>query len=79
MWEISGKNTDNIDDTVGDCFYCDICDQMDLVPSFVELTANYGSTHDGERVKLWVCSDCMDWIFDAISEHAGKPKNMVNW
>lgn len=73
------RNTAIIDDTISETFCCDICDQMDLVPSFVELTANYGSAHDGEWVKLRVCGDCMDWLFDAISERAEKPRNIVNW
>lgn len=79
MYETSKRNTVVGDDIVSENFYCDICDQTDLVPSLVELTANYGSAHDGERVKLRVCGDCMDWLIDAISERAGKPKNIVNW
>ena len=55
-------------------FDCDICNQTDLVPSQIELVAAYGSAHDGERVKLKICGDCMDWLFDSISERAQKPK-----
>ena len=60
-------------------FCCDICDQTDLVPSWVELVAAYGSAHDGVQVKLKICGDCMDWLFDSISERAQKPKKIINW
>ena len=60
-------------------FDCDICDQPDLVPSTITLEANYGSKHDGTRVTLNVCGDCMDWIIDNIVEWAGKPKNFMHW
>lgn len=52
-------------------FRCDLCERKDLVPSKVELEANYGSTHDGERVTLHVCGDCMDWMFNSLVQ--GKP------
>lgn len=55
-------------------FRCDICDQTDLVPSQIELVAAYGSSHDGERVKLKICGDCIDWLLNTISERAGKLK-----
>lgn len=67
------------DDIPVENFCCDICDQPDLVPSRVELVAAYGSVHDGERVKLKICGDCMDWLFNSISERAQKPKNIINW
>jgi len=54
------------EDVLSESFVCDLCDQTDLVPSLVELAANYGSVHDGERVKLRICGNCMDWLFDGI-------------
>lgn len=60
-------------------FYCDICDQSDLVPSVVTLEANYGSKYDGERVTLMVCGDCMDWLRDSIAKHGGEPKRITDW
>lgn len=66
-------------DVIEGNFCCDICDQTDLVPSQIELVAAYGSSHDGERVKLKICGDCFDWLFDSISERAEKPKNIINW
>ena len=61
-------------------FVCDICDQYDVYgPSQITLEANYGSKHDGERVTLNICGDCMDWIYDRIIERAGKPKRITQW
>lgn len=60
-------------------FYCDICDQSDLVPSAVTLEANYGSKYDGERVTLLVCGDCIDWFIESIAEHGGKSKHIASW
>ncbi len=80
---MQGMNKDSaavIDDMVRNGgFYCDICDQHDLAPSTITLAANYGSTHDGERVTLMVCGDCMDWLFDSIAEHGEKPKRITSW
>lgn len=47
-------------------FRCDLCERVDLVPSKVTLEANYGSVHDGERVTLHICGDCMDWMLDSL-------------
>lgn len=47
-------------------FICDVCGKRDLVPSTITLKANYGSTHDGERKKLHVCGQCLDWFFDGL-------------
>ena len=55
-------------------FECDICDRYDTYgPSKITLEANYGSKHDGERVTLNVCGDCMDWLFDSIVKRASRP------
>jgi len=80
MRNIIRNNTAAVDDMVrSGVFYCDICDQSDLVPSMVTIEANYGSKYDGERVTLRVCSDCIDWLLDNIAEHGGKPKHITSW
>ena len=80
---MQGKNNGGMsvigEEVIAENFCCDICDQTDLVPSWVELVAAYGSAHDGERVKLKICGDCMDWLLNSISERAQKPKNIINW
>ncbi len=47
-------------------FICEICGKQDLASSHIRLEANYGSIHDGERLELYVCGDCMDKIFEAL-------------
>lgn len=42
---------------------CELCGNMDYVLSVVWLQANYGSKHDGKRVKLCICGNCMDRLF----------------
>lgn len=74
------RNSTAVDDVVRNGgFYCDICDQTDLVPSVVTLEANYVSKYDGERVRLLVCGDCIDWLRDSIAKHGGKPKRITDW
>lgn len=47
-------------------FTCEICGKQDLASSHIRLEANYGSIHDGERLELYVCGDCMDKMFEAL-------------
>ena len=80
MQNVDRNSIVTIDDVVRrGVFYCDICDQSDLVPSAVTLEANYGSKYDGERVTLWVCGDCIDWLIESIAEYGGKPKHIASW
>jgi len=41
---------------------CAICGENDLVMSEIILKANYGSRHDGDIIKLYVCSNCFDGV-----------------
>lgn len=45
---------------------CEVCGQEDLCLSTIQLRANYGSIHDGERITLHVCGDCIDRLFDLL-------------
>ena len=77
---ISEENEEESMDSIWSGFECDICDQDDIYgPSLITLEASRGSKHDGERVTLNVCGDCMDWIYDRIIERAGKPKRITHW
>lgn len=49
-------------------FHCNLCGARDLVPSKITLEANYGSGHDGEQITLYVCGNCMDWLFDTCTK-----------
>lgn len=44
---------------------CDICGQEFLCPSIITLNAGYGSIHDGERLRLELCGDCFDTLFNS--------------
>ena len=45
-------------------FICPVCKQESpCYASFVTLQAGYGSAHDGEKAKVRVCGECMDYFF----------------
>lgn len=50
---------------------CEICGCNDLVLSEVQICCNYGSKYDGERIKLNVCPDCIDRIYNYITSIKG--------
>lgn len=65
-------------------FVCDLCDKYcgtgDDVPSIVTMTANYGSTeHDGDKLTLRVCGDCIDWLMNSIPADVGEWGRTVPW
>ena len=50
---------------------CAICGAEDIpgggVLSTITLAAGYGSTaHDGETATVYVCGDCLDWLWAAL-------------
>ena len=65
-------------------FVCDLCGRFrgdgGDVPSVVTAIANYGSTrHDGDKLTLQLCGDCIDWLMDSIPEGAGEWERVVPW
>ncbi len=50
---------------------CKLCGKTDLVMSELTVRANYGSSYDGELLKIDLCGSCADKIFEALSkEHS---------
>ena len=52
---------------------CATCGAEDVpgcgVLSMITLAAGYGSTaHDGKATTVYVCGDCLDWLWEAL-EH----------
>lgn len=50
---------------------CEICGNDDLLGaclSEITLKAGYGSKNDGQELKLNVCGDCIDKLFNEILE-----------
>ena len=47
-------------------FQCEVCGQVDLVPSKIILECNYGSQYDGDKLTLEVCGRCMDKIMGFV-------------
>lgn len=45
---------------------CELCGRSDLVLSYLHLICNYGSQYDGEDLRLALCGDCADRIFEFI-------------
>lgn len=50
---------------------CPMCGKRELVPSFIEFTACYGSQHDMESAMLPLCADCFDRIYESFMENVG--------
>ena len=51
-------------------FICPVCKQESpCYASFVTLQAGYGSVHDGEKAKVRVCGECMDYFFRVLVEN----------
>lgn len=45
-------------------FICPLCHEHDYVPSEIILQANYGSSYDGERMKIQLCGECFDKFWE---------------
>ncbi len=45
---------------------CELCGEPELVLSTVQLTCNYGSKNDGERLRLHICGACADKLYSFI-------------
>lgn len=52
--------------------FCNICGRNTDYLSTVNLFPSYGSSYDMEDLKLNVCSDCIDSIFDFIEKRRDK-------
>ena len=46
---------------------CKLCGKTDLVMSELILKANYGSSYDGEVLQVDLCGDCIDRVFEQLS------------
>ena len=65
-------------------FTCDLCGRYcgtgDDVPSIVSMVGNYGSTkHDGDKVTLRLCGNCIDLWMDSIPPETGRWERVVPW
>lgn len=47
-------------------FICEICGGYEMVLSSLNLRCNYGSENDGEKLKLHICGNCADRIYECI-------------
>lgn len=45
---------------------CEWCGQQDYVMSEIMLKANYGSSYDGEKEKIYLCGTCFDRVYENI-------------
>ncbi len=47
--------------------------------STLTLAAGDGSTHDGERLTVPICSGCCDWLFSELSRSKGTEVEGPPW
>lgn len=48
-------------------FICPLCHEHDYIPSTITMQANYGSIYDGERMKIQLCGECFDMLWNLAS------------
>ncbi len=54
---------------------CELCGKPELVLSAVQLTCNYGSKNDGERLTLHICGACTDKLYSFILKESEENKH----